>query len=113
MMNIGKHYSLVHADRIIAAVRRRLRPVKGKTMTQLVWANGREQGYAIRCDTTNRMVLFAQQRNGDSLFVVPGNRADFDIQTNHPNDKVWETRKNFDADKEAIEYITTYLLQGE
>ena len=112
-MNIGKHYSLRHADRIIAAVRRRLRPVKGKTMVQIVWANGREQGYAIHCHTTNRMVLFAQQRNGDSLFVVPGIRTDFVIQTNHPNDKVWETRKNFDVDKEAVEYITTYLLQGE
>jgi hypothetical protein len=41
---------------------------------------------------------------------VPGKSDDFDVTTNHSNDKAWENRKCFQNDADAVFFIIKYLV---
>ena len=111
------YYSLEHANKILALVRRELRGVRSAREVSIeAWANCREQGYCIKAsppDWDRRVAIcFAQTRNSDSLVVIAGSARDFNNQTNQPSEKIWEAnRKFFDGDKKAAEYIAKEILK--
>jgi len=107
-MPLEKHYSLVHADKVIDLIQERLD--SDYRISIRAWSNGREQGYHLESfDGNKRACVFAQQRNSDQLLVVCGIHTEFDIQTNQPTDGVWEHRQVFAYDKEAANQIVAWL----
>jgi len=111
---IRRHYSLEHADRVLAMLDRSL-STKHRNFTLSVWSNGREQGYHLRSGGgiekhPEAAVVFAQQRGSDSIVVIVGEVKDFDITTHMPQENVWEKQKCFHSDVEAAAAITDHLL---
>lgn len=113
-MSFHLHYSLVHATKVLKLIRKKLKGAKCD-ITVECWANCREQGFYLRrnesSDSDTRLALvFAQQRNSDSIVVVYGTPMNFDITTNAPDEEVWEkNRKNIATDEEATKYIVDLL----
>lgn len=116
-MKLTKHYSLIHADKVLKLVKQDLpKDVQSEIVVQ-AWSNGREQGYHLSHRIIgNRSynvfgINFAQQRNSDNIVVVHGSIKDFDIQTNHPSETIWENnRKEFSNYSDAAEFIIETLL---
>jgi len=109
---IRRHYSLEHADRVLAMLDRSL-STKHRNFTLSVWSNGREQGYYINDSAPvnpKAAVAFAQQRGSDGIIVILGEAADFDMTTHMPQDRVWEKQKCFYSDVEAVAAITDHML---
>jgi len=110
------HYSLAHAIQVLRLVRRKVRGTPFE-ITVDCWANGREQGfhlhrYSRKSAAPEVTLVIAQQRNSDSVLVIHGEPRDFDIQTNHPKQKLWNTSGNlrmFNGDEEAASYIADLL----
>jgi len=78
------------------------------------WSNGREQGYSISQYVKNKQLVIAECRNSDSIIVVYGNIDQFDMQTNQPNESIWQTnRKSFRYDKveDAAKFIMKYFSE--
>jgi hypothetical protein len=114
---IRKHYSLVHADKVLKIVKRLMHKVEIDGSIR-AWSNGREQGYAIQIRThdyfDNRTVCFAEQRNSDAVVVVYGPSIRFDISTNQPDEELWATnRHDFAEDEDAAQFIVHWLEHGE
>jgi hypothetical protein len=113
------HYSLEHANKVLALVQKEVRGVKsvnGDHVRIEAWANGREQGYCIKAiaeaDGTDVAICFAQARSSDSLVVIAGSDREFNGQTNQPSETVWEkNRRHFDDNKKAAEYIAQEILK--
>jgi len=113
-----KHYSLVAAEKVLELVKDYLPTAIDKDCTLKVWANGREQGFYI-CRTAYESgvvavsVVFAQQRNSDEIVVVAGPPQEFDITTNAPSEKVWESgRKCYATHDKAARAIVAALKKG-
>jgi len=112
-----KHYSLVHADKIMAILKKEMRGIKSvKDNASIeVWANCREQGYCIKVNSpdykTDIAICFAQQRSSDAIVVIAGPSREFDNQTNQPSDKVWgDNRRHFSVDIEAAKFIARKIM---
>jgi hypothetical protein len=112
-----KHYSLIHADKILALVKKEVRGIKSvddKVVIE-VWANCREQGYCIKANShdykTDIAICFAQQRSSDAIVVIAGPLRAFDNQTNQPSEKIWtEDRRHFSVDIEAAKFIARKIM---
>lgn len=113
---IKKHYSLVHADKVLRLLQRS-RKLKEIPVCLDNWSNGREQGYSLWVDTfsiTNRRrVNFAQARNSDEIIVLAGKPDKFDITTNMPSGEIWPRRRYFKDDRDAAEAIIFNLISGQ
>jgi len=117
-----KHHSLLHADRILAKVRKQLgRDFGGDRVTISCWSNGREQGYFIdtfpnpegKCEPM--ALCFAECRGSDQAMVVVGRTREFDHQTHQPSNDLWEkkgARRYFDEDDEAADFIRWAILNA-
>ncbi len=92
---IEKSANLLHADRILAEVRK-IWPKQWEGWLKC-WANGREQGYWLQAtlwigDYAERgaaACVFSEGRSCDGALIVVGGTRDFDYMTNHPSDKLW------------------------
>lgn len=113
-MRIPVHYSLDVARKIVDKINLPKKIAKDCTLSS--WSNGREQGLHI-----NRFmigfsptVVIAQHRCSDDILVICGDRREFDIQTNHPSEELWDkngARVHFrynEIDK-AVKYIEDFL----
>lgn len=115
-----KHYSLIHADKILALVRKRLgRDFGGDRVIIECWSNGREQGYCIQTypDAVGKAeagtIVFAQARSSDGLTVTAGTSREFNYQTHQPSEDLWaNANKHFNDDREAAKYIADFLLKS-
>ena len=118
-MRITKHYSLAHADKVLALVKHLVKDKATTTgdLIQEAWANCREQGYALTAYSTNIVccpkLVFAQSRGSEQVVVVFGFIGEFDHQTNQPNELVWKSRKEFNDDCKAAEFIVKFLVGGK
>jgi len=116
-MKIKKHYSVIHSDKVLSLIKKRLSKVKSKTerMNEVSveqWSNGREQGYSLFVyGTKGARINFAQQRNSDTMVVLCGSMANFDITTNQPNDDIWAKQKFFDTDEICAQYIVDKISE--
>lgn len=114
------HYSLEHANKVLALVQKGVRGVKsanGDHVYVEAWANCREQGYCIKAqgdlDCPSIAICFAQTRSADSLVVIAGPERGFNNQTNQPSEAVWEkNHMYFSDDKKAAEYIAQEILKA-
>lgn len=117
------HYSLVHANKVLALLRKELRGIKsanGDRVSIEAWTNCREQGYCIKCypdvlpgmKLTDWAVCFAQARSSDGLVVVSGPLSEFDMK-NQPSAALWATdsRRYFDDDLEAAKHIAKEIMK--
>jgi len=110
-----KHYSLVHSEKVLKALRKAMPKEISKDVTVDCWSNGREQGFHLsrysHSPEPNLELVFAQQRNSDMVLVVVGKSLDFDITTNQPSDEIWETgRKEYGHDEDAVFHIIKHLV---
>ena len=114
MITIEKHYSLIHADRVLTMVRFILGKEEGKAKVGLeVWANGREQGYCLSIHKMPSGVIklvFAQHRSSESILVICSLDDHFDSISNNPNEAAWKRAKSFESDRDAAKYIVDCLL---
>lgn len=115
---LERHYSLEHADKVLGLVVDAVEDDAPHDWSGTigVWSNGREQGYSLTSYDgdiqTRPQVVFAQQRSSDTIVVVWGPARQFNITTNHPNEKVWEeNNRTFRSDIRAAEFITRRLLR--
>ena len=104
MIQINRHPSLARAEDVLNRITKLATRCRKEEIEILVksWSNCREQGYALYAylrdapsGESDRVALIAMCRNSDSTLVVMGNREDFDIQTNQPNDKVWSNQCHY------------------
>lgn len=114
-MKIEKHNSLVHATKVLALVKEALKGLKGRNPTLEVWANGREQGYALRQYQidVSRMVVFAESRGSEQIVVISGSVFQFDHSSNQPSDELWASksaRRHFSSDLEAAKHIAACFV---
>jgi len=113
------HYSLEHANKVLALVQKGVRGVKsanGDHVYVEAWANCREQGYCVKVNSPNWdadvAVCFAQTRSGDSMVVIAGPVREFNNQTNQPSETIWEkNHRYFNDDAEAARYIAQEILR--
>ena len=119
-MRITRHYSLLTADKVLAALRKVKRPTlpKGSEIRIAAWSNCREQGYHLRYfatdDSEPLAVVVAQQRNSDKILVVAGTPYEFDIQTNQPSEVAWDGRVEFHAGEyEATARYIVSIFSGK
>ena len=110
-----KHYSLVHSEKVLKAIRKAMPKSISKDIHVDCWSNGREQGFHLSRYShslePSLSLVFAQQRNSDMVLVVAGTSRDFDVTTNQPSDEIWETgRKEFNHDEEAVFHIIKHLV---
>ena len=84
----------------------------------LSWSNGREQGLSVQRFTRDwdksKQLVIARQRNSDDILIVCGDMGQFDIQTNQPSDKLWNTNGarvyfRYDQQDKAVRYIEKFL----
>lgn len=106
-----KHYSLVHAEKVLKFARAYFKGKRSDITVQL-WANSREQGFHLVNYVSDKALSFAQQRNSDQTLIVFGAVKDFDTGTGSPSEEIWG--KNciyFDVDKdiEAGKWIAKYF----
>lgn len=91
---IEKSANLLHADRILAEVRK----IWPKTWEGWLkcWANGREQGYWLQASVWLKdargtaACVFSEGRSCDGALIVVGRTNQFDLQTNQPSDALWK-----------------------
>lgn len=120
-----KHYSLIHADRVLALVRKRLgRDFGGDRVIIECWSNGREQGYYIQTYPVDLIrhaggkaeegaIVFAQARSSDGITVTAGTSREFNYQTHQPSEDLWaNANKHFNDDREAAKYIADFILKS-
>jgi hypothetical protein len=78
-----------------------------------VYANGREQGFALSdwCEPNARKVAWSEFRRSDQIVVYYGPRVDFEHNTNIPSDAVYENAKFFACGEynKAAKFIVKYL----
>lgn len=112
-----KHYSLVHADKVLAKVKKILgRDFGGDRVEISCWANGREQGYCIKTFPTGNLepmaLVMAQQRSSDSFLVVSGRSREFDNH-NQPCERIWRNAgREFEDDEEAARHIADFIFKA-
>ena len=84
----------------------------GETLLCQPYQNGREHGWSLYNKGFQNQVSFSQDRGSDKIVVYEGAPSDFSPAGNAPNDKVYQTRKEFryDAFVEAARYIVAYLV---
>lgn len=99
---IVKHHSLLHADRVLAELRK-IWPKNWEGWLRC-WANGREQGYHLTVFTWDdkrevrgeAACLFAEGRSCDGALVIAGHKDEFAFFGNpEPTDEAWERRQYF------------------
>jgi hypothetical protein len=114
-MKIPVHYSLKVARAVVAKID--LPKEVAKNCTIESWSNGREQGLCIKRFFPlgeSKSIVVAQQRSSDDILIVAGTCSDFDFQTNHPSDDIWDkdgarTHFNYNEKEKAARYIETLL----
>lgn len=118
-MKFEKHYSLVHAEKVLKLLRKKVQAAKGHKDSYVAldnWSNGREQGFHVAYYehgvTGARGAVFAQARSSDAVVVLMGDEKHFDITTNMPSDALWKTRRSMDSDSLAADVIAQWLLEG-
>lgn len=114
-MKIPLHYSLKVARSVVSKIDLPKNIAKHCTVDS--WANCREQGLCISANVGNlndwKKFVIAQQRNSDDILIVEGNYKMFDMQTNQPNDEVWEKgRAHFKYDQitNAVKFIENQIM---
>ena len=123
---IEKHYSILHAEKVLKLIRPLAKGLKFN-LSMALWSNGREQGFYLCRDDFDGpgewpALVFAQYRTSDSIVVVFGKSTEFDITTHMPAEHLWGGEEKghmkffpSDKDKEAakfiVEYLTYYPLQ--
>lgn len=111
-MKVEKVYSLQVADRVLEEITKLAKKVERDLPVDVrVWSNGREQGYHLTAG--DNAVVFAENRNSDHILVVVGDKMDFDISTNMPNNKIWEDAMMYPGAKpaHAAQMIMQHLLK--
>ena len=117
-----KHYSLIHAEKVLSLLKKSLKKHKIKynkdEITILCFSNGREQGFCLKIMPIGsyqwKKICFAQQRISDNIFVVHGDEGDFDTSTNMPSDELWENYEHyfeFPNDEAAVAYISGFIIK--
>ena len=105
-----KHYSLIHAEKVLKAIRKAMPKTISKEVSVDLWSNGREQGFHLENHKNQTELVFAQQRNSDEVLVVCGTSGEFNIITNHPSEEVWaKGRRCFRYDSEAVFHIIKHM----
>ena len=78
-----------------------------------VYANGREQGFALSdwSNPISRKVAWSEWRCSDDIVVYFGFEKDFERNTNIPSDLVYKKAKFFEPGeyREAAKFIVSYL----
>ena len=99
------------ARKVLAIVKRLAKNSKDDSYIGVeVYANCREQGFAL-ASHDNAKVAFSEHRRSDDIVVYFGIRADFEWNTNIPSEKVWASARYFryNQHEAAAKFIVKFL----
>lgn len=103
-----KHASLIVAEQVLLELQ--TYEVDTSNWYIEVMSNCREQCLTIDNWTNNRMAVFGRNKNSDDVIVYWGNKNNFHISTNQPDN--WGHKRYFGTIRQAADFIVSYL-QGE
>ena len=75
------------------------------------YCNCREQGYAVINLTNDKQAVFSESRNSDSTVLYTGDRAEFERNTNIPNESCYVRAQffKFAEDLKVAEAVCAFL----
>lgn len=82
------------------------------------YSNGRENGFCLKLFEGGDLlaIAFSEYRNSnddnfDDIVVYVGGWMDFEMQGNVPSEEVYENKKMFGSEEQAVEYIVTQIKE--
>lgn len=109
-MKIHKKY--YRAEKIVKMLKKAVCFLNLHDATVGCYSNGRENGFCLRLFEGNKflVIAFSEYRSSDDIVVYIGDSfADFEMQGNVPSDEVYENKKMFGDEEQAVEYIVSKI----
>jgi hypothetical protein len=108
-MKIYKKFN--RAEKMVKLLKKAVFFIKLNDASLGCYSNGRENGFCLKLFEGGNLlaIAFSEYRKSDDIVVYVGGWTDFEMQGNVPSEEVYENKKMFGSEEEAVEYIVKQI----